>query len=33
VSDIPLFAGSRIVTAGVVELIELSEKGYTIVRP
>lgn len=33
VSDIPLFAGSRIVPAGVVELIELSEKGYTIVRP
>jgi intracellular sulfur oxidation DsrE/DsrF family protein len=33
VSEIPLFAGSRIVTAGVVELIELSEKGYTIVRP
>ncbi len=33
VSDIPLFAGSKIVTAGVVELIELSEKGYTIVRP
>ena len=33
VSEIPLFAGSKIVTAGVVELIELSEKGYTIVRP
>ena len=33
VGDIPLFAGSKIVTAGVVELIELSEKGYTIVRP
>src|SRR5476649_814951 len=33
VSDIPLFAGSKVVTAGVVELIELSEKGYTIVRP
>ena len=33
VSDIPLFAGSKIVPAGVVELIELSEKGYTIVRP
>ena len=33
VSDIPLFQGSKIVTAGVVELIELSEKGYTIVRP
>jgi len=33
VSDIPLFAGSKIVPAGVVELIELNEKGYTIVRP
>ena len=33
VSEIPLFAGSKVVTAGVVELIELSEKGYTIVRP
>jgi intracellular sulfur oxidation DsrE/DsrF family protein len=33
VSDIPLFAGSKVVPAGVVELIELSEKGYTIVRP
>ncbi len=33
VSDIPLFAGSKVVTAGVVELIELNEKGYTIVRP
>ena len=33
VSDIPLFAGSRIVPAGVVELMELNEKGYTIVRP
>jgi len=33
VSEIPLFTGSKIVTAGVVELIELSEKGYTIVRP
>jgi intracellular sulfur oxidation DsrE/DsrF family protein len=33
VSDIPLFAGSKIVPAGVVELIELSEKGYAIVRP
>src|SRR5471032_3320053 len=33
VSDIPLFAGSKVVPAGVVELLELSEKGYTIVRP
>jgi uncharacterized protein len=33
VRDIPLFAGSKVVPAGVVELIELNEKGYTIVRP
>ena len=33
VSDIPLFKGSKVVPAGVVELIELGEKGYTIVRP
>ena len=33
VSDIPLFKGSKIVPAGVVELLELGEKGYTIVRP
>ena len=32
-SDIPLYKGSKVVPAGVVELIELSEKGYTIVRP
>jgi intracellular sulfur oxidation DsrE/DsrF family protein len=32
-SDIPLFAGSKIVPAGVVELMELNEKGWTIVRP
>ena len=31
--EIPLFAGSKIVKAGVVSLIELSEKGWTIVRP
>src|SRR5471030_2560762 len=33
VSDIPLYKGSKIVPAGVVELLELNEKGYTIVRP
>ena len=31
--DIPLFPGAKIVTAGVVSLIELHEKGWTIVRP
>jgi hypothetical protein len=31
--EIPLFAGSKVVTAGVVSLIELSEQGWTIVRP
>jgi len=33
VSDIPLFAGSKIVPAGVVELLELNEQGWTILRP
>jgi intracellular sulfur oxidation DsrE/DsrF family protein len=33
VSDIPLFAGSKIVPAGVVELMELNEQGWTIIRP
>ena len=33
VSEIPLFAGSKIVPAGVVELIDLNEQGWTIVRP
>ena len=33
VSEIPLFAGSKVVPAGVVELMELNEKGFTIVRP
>jgi uncharacterized protein len=32
-SDIPLYKGSKVVPAGIVELIELNEKGYTIVRP
>lgn len=31
--EIPLFSGSKVVKAGVVSLIELSEKGWTIVRP
>jgi intracellular sulfur oxidation DsrE/DsrF family protein len=31
--EIPLFAEARIVQAGVVSLIELNEKGWTIVRP
>jgi hypothetical protein len=31
--EITLFSGSKIVKAGVVSLIELSEKGWTIVRP
>lgn len=31
--EIPLLPGAKIVTAGVVSLIELSEKGWTIVRP
>ena len=29
----PLFAAAKVVTAGVVSLIELSEQGWTIVRP
>ena len=33
VSDIPLYKGSKVVPAGVVELMELNEKGYTIIRP
>jgi intracellular sulfur oxidation DsrE/DsrF family protein len=31
--DIPIYANARIVPSGVVSLIELSEKGWTIVRP
>ncbi|MSP77086.1 MAG: hypothetical protein EXR12_13220 [Rhodospirillaceae bacterium] len=31
--EIPLFASAKVVTAGVVSLIELGEKGWTIVRP
>ena len=31
--EIPLLANAKIVQAGVVSLIELSEKGWTIVRP
>lgn len=32
-SEIPLVDGARIVPAGVVELMELNEQGWTIVRP
>jgi intracellular sulfur oxidation DsrE/DsrF family protein len=31
--DIPIIANVRVVPAGVVTLIELDEKGWTIVRP
>jgi intracellular sulfur oxidation DsrE/DsrF family protein len=31
--EIPLFPDAKIVQAGIVSLIELSEKGWTIVRP
>jgi len=31
--EIPLFAEAKVVQAGVVSLIELNEKGWTIVRP
>ncbi|HEY2418551.1 MAG TPA: hypothetical protein VGH84_11580 [Steroidobacteraceae bacterium] len=31
--EIPIYANARIVPSGVVSLIELSEKGWTIVRP
>lgn len=31
--EIPLLASAKVVQAGVVSLIELSEKGWTIVRP
>ena len=32
-SEIPLVPGTKVVPAGVVELIELNEAGWTIVRP
>ena len=32
-SDIPLVPGTKVVPAGVVELMELNEAGWTIVRP
>jgi hypothetical protein len=32
-TEIPLVSGAKIVPAGVVELMELSEQGWTIVRP
>jgi len=31
--EIPIYANARIVPSGVASLIELSEKGWTIVRP
>ena len=31
--EIPIYADARIVPSGVVSLIELSEKGWTVVRP
>ena len=31
--DIPLFPGAKVVPAGIVELVELNEQGWTIVRP
>ena len=31
--DVPLFEFAQVVPAGVVSIIELDEKGYTIVRP
>lgn len=31
--EIPLFPGVKVVPAGVVELMELSEQGWAIVRP
>ncbi|MBV8394532.1 MAG: hypothetical protein JOY81_15245 [Alphaproteobacteria bacterium] len=33
VSEIPLFTPSRVVPAGIVELIDLGEQGWTIIRP
>jgi intracellular sulfur oxidation DsrE/DsrF family protein len=32
-SEIPLVPGTKVVPAGVVELMELNEAGWTIVRP
>ncbi|HEY2872553.1 MAG TPA: hypothetical protein VGJ56_11570 [Reyranella sp.] len=32
-SEIPLMTGTKVVPAGVVELMELNEAGWTIVRP
>lgn len=31
--DVPLFKFAEVVPAGVVSIIELAEKGYTVVRP
>ena len=32
-SEIPLFSNAKIVPSGVVELVELSEQGWTVIRP
>ena len=32
-ADIPLVEGVKVVPAGIVELLELNEQGWTIVRP
>ena len=31
--EIPIFADAVVVKAGVISLIELNEKGWTIIRP
>ena len=31
--EIPLYANAKVVPSGVVTLIELSEKGWTVIRP
>jgi intracellular sulfur oxidation DsrE/DsrF family protein len=31
--DIPLFPGVKVVPSGVVELLELGEQGWTVIRP
>jgi intracellular sulfur oxidation DsrE/DsrF family protein len=33
IEDIPLFPGAKVVPAGVGELIDLNEQGWTIIRP
>jgi len=31
--EIPIYANAKVVPSGVVTLIELSEKGWTVIRP